>query len=160
MHMYLQWRIVTGTFTSRIMQNCSKICTETWDTCGVEPLGFPWITPAASPNPRSLLATQPHWLPGHEGLLPGKNSWSYSVCHRGECRRTGISRGWMGNIAFQTRKKSPSQKPGGPRGVEEPQAADPLAGCFPPFAERWMFSALWASRQLFTRNSVQYCTSS
>lgn len=137
------------------MQNCSKLPHQ--DACSVVSLGFPHITSATSPNSRCLSgrptsheATQPHWLPRHEGVLP--DSWSYSICHRGGHKKTGISWDQMGNIAFQTRKRSLSQNPGRPRGVKELQAAASLAGCFLLFAERWVFSALWVSWQIFTRN--------
>lgn len=139
MHIPLWWRMVTGTFTSRIMWNCSKRCTKTWEIhlwCGAPRISSDQLCSITKPQvpPRkagttSHKVTQPHWLPGHKSPLPGKSSWSYSVCHQGERRQTGISGGRMGHIAFQLRKRSPSQNPAEPKVVEEPQAADILMRC-------------------------------
>lgn len=158
--------MVTGTLTPRILQNDSKLCTKMWERppwCGAP--GISSGDSAASPSPRSLPGRQsPHHTNSLASRAGGPAPRRKQLLQRClSSRRVQTDRYFSrsdGECIILDQNNSPSQKPGGTRGVKELQATYPLARCFLPFAERRMLSALWTRQQPFTRNLVQCWTSS
>lgn len=168
MHKSVQWRMLTRTFTSRIMWNQSKLCTKTWEKqwCGapgISSVHLCNITESQVAHRGDRVTThrlsQPHWLPAHEGLLPGKDSWSTCLSSRRVQTGRHFSRLGM-EYSISDCKKEPFSELGLAKRCRGTRSSWPLCWVLCALCSRAMISALWTGWGLFTKNSAQHWTSS
>lgn len=131
---------LTGTFTSRITWNRSKLCTKTWEKQLWSPCDFlSSISEPQVPHRGDRVITdrapQPYWLPGHGGLLPGKDSWSMHLSsNREHFLRLDME------YSISDCKKEPFSEPGLAKRCQGSRSSWPLElGVLCPLQWAWWF---------------------
>lgn len=170
MHIPLHWRMVTGTFTSRIIWNCSKRCTKTWERhpwCGAPRISSDHLC-SITKSPRPSQGGRDHITQSRSTPLtsraqepPPRQEQLVLQCL--SARRAQADRHfWRLDQKYSTSvgKKEPFPEPRWAKWCWGTSGSRHFSKMFFPLCMRWMFSVLWTSQQLFTRNSAQCWTSS